>query len=63
MERKNKKPYIKPGIVFENFETGEITGTPEMVEKIMCEVMEAKRHDSMSACPYEDIPCMMREAR
>ena len=29
-----KKPYNKPGIVFENFQTGELTGTPEMIEKI-----------------------------
>lgn len=28
-----KKPYNKPGIVFENFLTGELTGTPEMIEK------------------------------
>ena len=31
---RTKKAYSKPGIVFENFLTGELTGTPEMVEKI-----------------------------
>ena len=30
-----KKPYVKPGIVFENAVTGELTGTPEMIEKFM----------------------------
>ena len=35
---KQKKPYNKPGIVFENFQTGELTGTPEMIEKIRASV-------------------------
>lgn len=39
-----KKPYNKPGIVFENFQTGEITGTPEMVEKIK-EAVEKNTED------------------
>ena len=33
-----KKHYYKPGIVFENFQTGELTGTPEMIEKIKASV-------------------------
>jgi len=31
---KQKKIYIKLGIVFEDFRTGELHGTPEMIEKI-----------------------------
>lgn len=33
-----KKPYNKPGIVFEDFLTGELNGTPEMIEKIKATV-------------------------
>ena len=33
-----KKTYNKPGIVFENFQTGELTGTPEMIGKIKATV-------------------------
>lgn len=33
-----KKPYSKPGVVFEDFETGELTGTPEMIERIKAAV-------------------------
>lgn len=49
---KQKKPYNKPGIVFENFLTGELTGTPEMIEKI-----QASRMDEMveTVCPAEDV--------
>ena len=39
---KQKKPYKKPGIVIQNFETGEIIGTPEMVKKVQA----AKSADS-----------------
>lgn len=47
-----KKPYNKPGIVFENFLTGELTGTPEMIEKI-----KASRMDELEevTCPAEDV--------
>lgn len=49
---KQKKPYNKPGIVFENFITGELTGTPEMIEKI-----KASRADNLeeAVCPAEDV--------
>lgn len=50
-----KRRYEKPGIVFENFETGELTGTPELVERIM-----AKEYTATAACPFEDIPCSSR---
>jgi len=35
MEKASKKPYAKPGIVFEDFRTGELKGSPELIEKIM----------------------------
>lgn len=49
---KQKKPYNKPGIVFENLLTGELTGTPDMIERI-----QASRTDEMeeTACPAEDV--------
>ena len=49
---KQKKPYNKPGIVFENLLTGELTGTPEMIAKI-----QASRMDEVeeAACPAEDV--------
>ena len=49
---KQKKPYNKPGSVFENFLTGELTGTPEMIEKI-----QSSRMDELEevACPAEDV--------
>jgi len=56
---KQKKPYNKPGIVFESFLTGELTGTPEMIEKI-----QAARTDETkeTACPAEnvDFACSIR---
>lgn len=49
---KQKKPYNKPGIVFEDFVTGELIATPEMIEKI-----KAARMDDLEeqACPAEDV--------
>lgn len=49
---KQKKPYNKPGIVFENFMTGELIGTPEMIEKI-----QASRAEDFeeAVCPAEDV--------
>lgn len=32
--KEQKKPYSKPGIVLEHLLTGELTGTPEMLETI-----------------------------
>lgn len=57
---KQKKPYTKPGIVFENFETGELTGSPEMIEKILAESEKYKAESTVAACPFEDMPCLMR---
>ena len=49
---KQKKPYNKPGIVFENFVTGELTGTPEMIEKIVAARIDDPEE---AACPAEDV--------
>ena len=57
---KQKKPYTKPCIVFENFETGELTGSPEMIEKILAESEKHKTESTVVACPFEDMPCLMR---
>lgn len=57
---KQKKPYTKPGIVFENFETGELTGSPEMIEKILAESEKYKTERTVAACPFENMPCLMR---
>ena len=46
---KQKKAYIKPGIVFEDFRTGELRGTPEMIDKI-----KAKQEKEIS-CPMEEV--------
>lgn len=58
-----KKSYVKPGIVYENAVTGELIGTPEMIEKIMREAAEVEHYDSTDTCPFEDMSCMMRGSR
>lgn len=35
-----KKSYIKPAIVFEDFQTGEMQGTPEMIERYRVGVLD-----------------------
>lgn len=56
---KQKKPYIKPGIIFEDFRTGELRGTPEMIEKYTA---AASQNTKEQRCPFEDIgfPCSIR---
>ena len=53
---KQKKTYTKPGIVFEDFRTGELRGTPEMIEKI--KAAQTEKQD----CPFGDMgfPCAVR---
>lgn len=53
---KQKKAYIKPGIVFEDFRTGELRGTPEMIEKIKA-IQEEE-----TSCPLDkvDFSCSAR---
>lgn len=56
---KQRKPYTKPGIVFEDFRTSELRGTPEMVERIIASIAAAS---SEQKCPVEDagFPCSVR---
>ena len=58
MEKMGKKPYVKPGIVFEDYRTGELKGSPEMIEKIMASRLE----ENEEYCPMEDtgFPCSVR---
>jgi len=58
MDEKKKKPYVKPMIVMENFETGELTGSPEMIAQIIAE--NQKNENNRGDCPFEDMPCFMR---
>lgn len=60
METKQKKPYVKPMIVMENFETGELTGSPEMIAQIMAENEKYQTEYGRMDCPFEDMPCSMR---
>lgn len=55
-----KKPYVKPIIVFESYETGELFGSPEMIAHIQ-EENEMCRAEIMQKCSYEDMPCIMRQ--
>lgn len=56
---KQKKPYTKPGIVFEDFRTGELRGTPEMIEMIKSSIAATSVDQK---CPVEDVgfPCSVR---
>ena len=60
METTKKKAYEKPGIVFDNHVTGELTGTPELIDKILRENAEMKVSSNISTCPLEAAPCGMR---
>ena len=62
MEKTNKKPYVKPGIVFENYVTGELSGSPEMIERILRETQEANLSEDVSACPFKDVSCVTQGA-
>lgn len=56
---KQKKPYTKPGIVFEDFRTGELHGTPEMIERIKASIVATSGEQK---CPVENagFPCSVR---
>ena len=49
---KQKKPYVKPGIVFEDFRTGELTGSLEMIERIKSAVSD---NTPEQKCPFADM--------
>jgi len=58
MDAKKKKPYNKPGIVYQDNITGEMSGSEWMIEKIIkeCEEMRKAQGD-LQACPFEDSYC------
>lgn len=58
MENK-KKPYVKPQIVFENYQTGELYGSEEMIQQLKAE-REALSAEESWDCPFEDFPCFGR---
>lgn len=55
MEEKAKKPYVKPMIIFEDFITGELTGSPEMVAQF---AVEAEANNKLQDCPHSHITCL-----
>ncbi len=46
----NKRRYVKPMIVYDDYRTGEMKGSPEMVEKYRS---EASTGGNYSECPVE----------
>lgn len=63
MEASEKKVYNKPGIVFCDFKTGEMTGSEWMIEKIVRENEDARKaQGGFVECPFEDMgpPCQIR---
>ena len=61
----NKKPYSKPGIVFEDFVTGELTGSPEMIDRIKRECAALQAQENVMPCPLDDteFPCNLHSVR
>lgn len=59
MEQKKKKPYVKPMLVIENYETGELSGSPEMIAQILSENEKYRQESQPMNCPFEDFPCSM----
>lgn len=57
---KQKKPYVKPGIVFVDCETGELSGTPEMVEQMKSHASHQADQAAISPCPFESFSCSWR---
>lgn len=57
-----EKPYVKPMLVFQNFETGELTGSPEMIAQIQEECARLEAENPVMKCPFEDggFPCHIR---
>ncbi len=55
MEMK-RKPYEKPMLVFENFETGELTGSPELIARLLA-VQEPEKAEESRTDP---LPCAVR---
>lgn len=54
-----KKPYVKPMIVFENFRTGELTGSSEMIAQIREEAKKYSAEAERMCCPFDPMTCWM----
>ena len=52
MEPINKRRYVKPMIVYEDYGTGELQGSPEMIEQYKGETSAGKDY---SECPFETV--------
>lgn len=48
----NKRRYVKPMIVYEDYGTGELQGSPEMIEQYKS---EASAERNSSECPLETV--------
>lgn len=57
---KQKKPYVKPGIVFVDYKTGELFGTPEMIEELKAQAARQADQMAYTSCPFEGISCSWR---
>lgn len=60
METKTKRKYGKPGIVYCDFKTGEMTGSQWMIDKIIKETRELEQEQgAFEKSSLEDInpPC------
>ena len=62
MEQREKKPYTKPMIVFEDFNTGELTGSPEMIAQIQADCARLEAENPIRPCPFGEggLPCFVR---
>ena len=57
---KQKKTYVKPGIVFQDYETGELYGTPEMIEELKARASQQENQMPYASCPFESMSCSSR---
>lgn len=52
---KKKKPYVKPGAIFHDLRTGEITGSVEMIDQFMAECDMNKKQQN-KGCVFDLSP-------
>ena len=57
---KEKKPYVKPEIAFEDYETGELSVTPEMIEELKAQASQQEDQVPYTSCPFKSMPCSWR---
>lgn len=55
-----KKPYVKPMVAFINQETGEISGSPEIVARLKGKISQGQLHIPIQTCELEDFTCSVR---